>query len=48
MKKTATAMAPMLASSLAVSAETTLVFNRNMPDQNGMMRTGIPPWARAV
>ena len=48
MKKTATALALVLASSLAVSAETTLVFNRYLPDQNEIMRTGVLPWAKAV
>lgn len=48
MKKTATALALVLASSFAASAETTLVFNRYLPDQNEIMRTGVLPWAKAV
>lgn len=48
MKKTATAMALVLAGGLAASAETTLVFNRYLPDQNEIMRAGVLPWAKAV
>jgi len=47
-KNAATAIALLLASSVTATAETTVVFNRYIPDQNEIMQTGVIPWAAAV
>ncbi|WP_407495666.1 TRAP transporter substrate-binding protein DctP [Pseudooceanicola sp. MF1-13] len=46
--RTLTAAAVLLANAASAQADTTVVFNKYLPDRNEIMRTGLTPWAEAV